>query len=71
MSRILTFQVFDRWGELLYEANDFNAGDETAGWTGRRGDEDELMPGVYVVLAEAEFLDGTRRTFTSDVTLLR
>jgi len=70
VARVNSFLVFDRWGEMVFQVYNFDPDDETIGWNGNRND-DEMMPGVYVVLAEAEFLDGTVRTFTSDVTLLR
>ncbi|HMJ47547.1 MAG TPA: PKD domain-containing protein, partial [Ferruginibacter sp.] len=32
--RIKSARVFDRWGEIMYEKNDFNANDPNAGWDG-------------------------------------
>ncbi|RMG79039.1 MAG: hypothetical protein D6714_17005, partial [Bacteroidetes bacterium] len=59
VERILSFRIFDRWGELLYE--DFNLAPSVDGageWDGRfRGEK--IKPGVFVYIVEVQFLDGT------------
>lgn len=71
VENIRTFRIFDRWGELIYE--DFNLApniDGAGDWDGRfRGQK--LKPGVYVYVAEVEFLDGSRLVYRGDVTLIR
>ena len=68
--RILRFQIFDRWGGLMYEASDISVNDALAGWNGRVGDKLANI-GVYVWLAEVEFLDGITEVYKGDVTLVR
>ncbi len=54
VENIKTFRIFDRWGELLWEAKDFPSDDPNFGWNGRlRGKP--LNPGVYVYYAEIKF----------------
>jgi gliding motility-associated-like protein len=67
---IRTFQIFTRWGEQVYQANQFLPNDPDYGWDGTfRG---ELMnPGVFVYFAEIEFLDGQVELFKGSVTLVR
>jgi gliding motility-associated-like protein len=68
--RINTFQIYDRWGEQVFEAEGFQPNAPTEGWDGRfRGQE--LQPGVYVYYAEIEFIDGEVIHYEGDVTLIR
>lgn len=58
-------QIFNRWGELIFETHDINIG-----WDGYyRGELCEQ--GVYVWKAEVLFQDGTKYNKVGDVTLLR
>jgi gliding motility-associated-like protein len=63
-------QVYDRWGDLLFENRHFPASVSQLGWDGRaKGD---LAPaGVYVYLVKVKFLDGTSKTYSGDVTIVR
>ena len=63
-------QVFDRWGNMVFEAKDFQAGDPSFGWNGRFNNED-LQQGVYVYRMELTYEDGEEEAFAGDVTLLR
>jgi gliding motility-associated-like protein len=58
-------QIFNRWGELLFESNDVNIG-----WDGYVNGRLSSM-GVYIWKAKVKFSDGSTNTFSGDVTLLR
>lgn len=63
-------QIFDRWGEMVYEGQDLLLNDETQGWDGTyRGQP--LNPGVFVYVAEVEFIDNSVLQFEGDITLVR
>ncbi len=65
-----TFKVYDRWGELVWEANNFRTDDPEQGWDGSfRGQN--MNPGVFVYYAEVEFIDGVTIVYQGDVTLVR
>lgn len=70
VERIERFVVYDRWGGLIYEANDFLPGDPNVGWDGtvrnQRG-----VPAVFVYYAEIRFIDGEVIQYKGDVTLYR
>lgn len=69
-THIHTFQVFDRWGEKLFEANDFEINNPNIGWDGRfRGSD--MNGGVYIWVLEAEFPDGYRQQYSGQTTLIR
>jgi hypothetical protein len=71
---IKKFQVFTRWGEMVYDKRDFMTYDSgnnaTEGWDGRfRGDT--AQPAVYVWVMEVELLNGNVELYRGDVTLIR
>jgi gliding motility-associated-like protein len=65
-SEEFNMQVFDRWGNLVFESNNANVG-----WDGydRNG---KLMPaGVYVFKLTLRLSDGQRTTQVGDITMIR
>jgi len=67
---VLSFRVYDRWGELLFEDSNFTTNDPSHGWDGTFRGRD-MNPGVYVFAAEVMFLDGARIPYSGDLTLIR
>ena len=67
---IRVLQVFDRWGELVYEARSLTPGDELRGWDGRIK-EQLAPPAVYVYQAEVEWSDGRREWIKGEFVLMR
>ena len=72
VERVNYMQVYDRWGELLYERKDFfpNGDDFSEGWDGKYNGK-FVNPGVYVYIVEARFLDGKVLLYRGDVTVVR
>jgi gliding motility-associated-like protein len=62
--------VYDRWGDLVFERRDLAPNDEQHGWDGRFRGRD-LTSGVFVWMAELEFVDGEEALISGDVTVLR
>ncbi len=65
-------RIFDRWGNLVFESSDMmpNCLDGIRLWDGRR--EEELVnSGVFVYMAEVEFLDGVKLIYRGDVAVVR
>ena len=70
VERIISFAVYDRWGELVHSYNDFQPNDYNSGWNGNfRGNP--ANPAVFVWYAEILFKDGLTELFKGDVTLTR
>jgi gliding motility-associated-like protein len=67
---IRSFQVFDRWGSLIFEAVNFMANDEENAWNGRYKNQ-EAGNGVYIWVVEAEFVDGSTEVFKGQTSLIR
>ena len=67
--KVRYMRIFDRWGELIFEARDFKP-DGSVHWDGGfRGKP--LNTGTFVVTVEAEFIDGTVQKIARDVLLVR
>ncbi|MCF8237650.1 MAG: proprotein convertase P-domain-containing protein [Saprospiraceae bacterium] len=68
--RIIVFKIFDRWGEQLFEQQDFPINDPLIGWDGTFKGE-QMNSGVYIWTLEVEFIDGFKQLFSGQTTLLR
>jgi gliding motility-associated-like protein len=64
------FRVYDRWGELVYEARTFKINDTNAGWNGTFKGQD-MMSGKYVWYIEATYIDGAKEILKGHTTLIR
>jgi len=69
-STILSMQVFDRWGELVFDGKDFKINDETVGWDGTFKGQD-MNSGVYIWQIEVEYEDGAKQVHKGSTTLIR
>lgn len=70
VARIIRFQVYDRYGAVLFEASNFQSPTGAMGWNGKQGIHD-LGHGVYAWIMEVEYIDGERKTLSGDATLMR
>ncbi|MFN6945009.1 MAG: gliding motility-associated C-terminal domain-containing protein [Cytophagaceae bacterium] len=59
------FEVFNRWGELVYRTNDFSEANNL-GWSGQNS-----PMGVYTYVVRGKFKDGEEFQKTNNVTLVR
>jgi gliding motility-associated-like protein len=67
---IKAITIYSRWGEIVFATQNQDPNDENSGWDGRIKNE-FVNPGVYVVYAEIEFIDGVTEFYTGDVTVVR
>lgn len=70
VKKINLMRIFNRFGDLVFEAKDFSCNQPQEGWNGKMNDK-ILSPDVFVYYAEVEFLDNTVKIFKGDVTLLK
>ncbi|MEL7220863.1 MAG: gliding motility-associated C-terminal domain-containing protein [Bacteroidota bacterium] len=70
LERVEFFAIYDRWGGLVFQSDVVTDANNFKGWDGRIGSE-EAGQGVYVYYFEAVFLDGTRKSYSGDVVLIR
>ncbi len=70
ITAINVFQVYDRWGNILYDIKTVAPNDPSVGWDGTyRGQA--MNAGVYVYFLEVTLLDGRTEVFKGDVALIR
>jgi gliding motility-associated-like protein len=69
-SQILSFQVFDRWGELVYQGGDFLVNDASSGWDGSYRDQ-PLNAGVYLWVLRVRYDDQQEEVLRGQTTLIR
>ncbi|MEZ5058712.1 MAG: gliding motility-associated C-terminal domain-containing protein [Saprospiraceae bacterium] len=70
ISQIDLFQVYDRWGNILHQAENFDPGDPFYGWDGTF--QGKMMnEAVFVYMAKITFLDGRTEVFSGDFTLIK
>lgn len=62
---LINFQIFNRWGEKVFESTDINQG-----WDGQYNGKDAPSE-AYIVVMEIEFPAGVRETREKDLLLLR
>ncbi len=69
-TQVRSFEVFDRWGELVHTDANFPVNSETRGWDGRfRGEY--TRPGVYIWKVDVEYAGGRRESVRGHTTLIR
>lgn len=63
-------KIFNRWGGMVFEANNFPPNDPTLGWDGTFKGEEAAI-GVYAFFARVEFIDGVVVLVEGDLQLVR
>lgn len=70
VTKVLSMQIYDRWGELLFENLNFLPNDPQFGWNGQAKGQD-VNPAVYVYVVEVEYINGETEVFYGDITVVR
>lgn len=70
VTTIETFQIFDRWGNLVFEGKDCAANDLNCAWDGRYKGK-SLPPDYYIYLAEILYADQVREVEKGSVLLVK
>lgn len=82
VDKVIAWQIYDRWGELVFQQEDFQPNDPAFGWNGtwrnvlqsKRKQEDRftmMNAQVFVYYAKVQFIDGEIKEFTGDITLVK
>ncbi|OAV45432.1 hypothetical protein A3850_013435 [Lewinella sp. 4G2] len=69
-TRVVLFQVYDRWANLLFEAENFFVNDPNVGWDGTQNDQ-PVNAGVYLYKLVVEYDDLSQETLSGQTTLIR
>lgn len=70
IEEVRNFQIYNRWGDLVYEIDEIIPNDPYTGWDGSFRDE-SLNPDVFVYHFTVKYVDGRTELIRGDVTLLR
>ena len=70
VERVEQFQVWDRLGNLLWQATDFGLDDTTIGWDGTRNGK-TVDPGTFVYVVVVRYIDGRRSRFSDTVEVVK
>jgi gliding motility-associated-like protein len=70
LETVRQFQIYDRWGSLLYSAPEDTPPDQLPSWDGRQAGR-FLPSGTYLYRILLQFDDGKERLFSGEVQLLR
>ena len=70
VEEILEVSIFDRWGEHVFNKENFQPNDPILGWDGRLKGE-EMNPAVFAYIFKVKLKDGSTRIFSGDVTLTK
>ncbi|MCB9265825.1 MAG: gliding motility-associated C-terminal domain-containing protein [Lewinellaceae bacterium] len=68
--KVRLFQIFDRWGNMVFQNADFKPNDPTLGWDGTLNGL-PMDPAVFVFYAEVEFTDGRVEVVKGGLMLMR
>ena len=68
--KVRKFKIFDRWGEIVFQAKDFKVNDPDIYWDGYLNGK-PLDPAVFIYYVEIEFVDGHLEYLTGDITLMK
>jgi gliding motility-associated-like protein len=63
---ITDFKVFDRWGDLVFSAQNIAPNNASLGWNGGKN-----APGVYAYYVSIRYKDGTEDVKKGDITLVK
>ena len=70
VSQITTFRIYNRWGEKVFERNNFQPNIPEHGWDGKHNGKDAAMA-VYVYYFTVDFFNKGKKTYKGTVTLIR
>jgi gliding motility-associated-like protein len=70
IDRVEEIAVFDRWGNLIYEAFNIPGAGSISAWDGKHNGQ-ELNPGVYAYKIIVHYVDNKQEVMVGNVTLIR
>jgi hypothetical protein len=70
VANVQYMRIYDRWGELVFERDNFAHSDPSQGWNGTFKGE-YVNPAVFVYVVEVLYINGETEIFKGDITVIR
>ncbi|HMZ88250.1 MAG: gliding motility-associated C-terminal domain-containing protein [Chitinophagales bacterium] len=70
LASIVSMNIYDRWGELIFTKENMIAGNPSAGWDGTYNEE-PVAQGVYAFMLIVQLEDGMKQHMQGNITLIR
>jgi len=70
VKQVVYLEIFDRWGNQVFVATNFQPNDPLLGWDGTFKNK-PMNPAVFAYIAKVELINGVQIPFKGDITLLR
>jgi gliding motility-associated-like protein len=70
VKQVRYFNIYNRWGQLVFSRTNFQLNDRSMGWDGTSGGQ-KLPAGVYVYISEMVCVDDIPFPVKGNITLLR
>ena len=67
--QISLLRIYDRWGSLIYENQNFSLNEPNFGWNGTV--KGQKVEGVFAWYAMVRFIDGAELLYKGDITVVR
>lgn len=65
------YQIFNRWGQLVYTQQNFNFNSTASWWNGKNKKGKSVEMGTYIYFISVTFEDGIQKEFKGNVTVVR
>ncbi|HEY9664243.1 MAG TPA: gliding motility-associated C-terminal domain-containing protein, partial [Allocoleopsis sp.] len=70
VKKIVYLEIFDRWGNQVFVANNIEPNDPLLGWDGKFKNK-PMNPAVFAYIAQVELINGVHVNKKGDITLIR
>ena len=71
IATVTSFSIFDRWGNMVYNIENYDPKIDQQGWDGKFAGSKEALAGVYAYKIDLVLTNGKLKTFEGDITLVR
>ncbi|MBK7872809.1 MAG: gliding motility-associated C-terminal domain-containing protein [Saprospiraceae bacterium] len=69
-AKVIYLRIFDRWGNQVFQIQNGRLNDQSQGWNGIVNEK--IVPSQsFIYIAEIEFLDGTRKRLSGEISLIK
>ena len=71
IKKVRNWIIYDRWGDAVFGATDFDPDDLSIFWDGKTPDGEELNPAVFPYMLEVVLINGNTEVHHGTITLVK